>query len=212
MTNHSPLIPECRCLICSSGAIDNDRDRDTVATVERYGHQCTIIGPTTAAGAPPYAFTAGMWHSYRQPELAIYGLDAPDTMTRVLNEIASRATQLRRPLEAGDRFAGVLSVRGVAEDEYLVKLVEIHPSWYNSQFGISLAFNGGNPVDFLQVLWPDTEGHYPGEPEFNDQFSDCQPLMWRPVAEPRPDANKPADKPGPEFAPITGARSLDETH
>ena len=30
-------------------------------------------------------------------------------------------------------------------------------------------------------------------------------------AEPPPDANKPADKPGPQFMPIAGARSLDET-
>lgn len=182
MTTHSPLTPECRCLICSPGPRD-DLDRDTIAIVERYGHQCSIIGPTTPAEPPPYAFTSGMWHSYRQPELAIYGLHDPDIMTRVLNEIASRATQSGRPLEPGDRFAGVLSVRGVAEDEYLVKLVEIHPSWYDSQFGISLAFNADNPVDFLQVLWPDTEGHYPGEPGFNDQISDCQPMLWMPVAE-----------------------------
>jgi len=176
----------CRCLICAGGATDTvePRKRRTIATVERFGHQCTTVGASQPEKqATPYGFTSGMWHSYRQPELAIYGVGDHEVVTHTLNAVADRAAALGRQAEPDDRFAGVLRMPGVAEDGYWLMLAEVHPSWLGSQFATSLEFNAENSVDFLQVLWSDAEGRYPGEPGFDEALADLQPLLWLPVHE-----------------------------
>ncbi len=177
---------ECFCIGCvdygNRDAYD-DSDRRLIADVERHGHQCIAIGPTAPDDPPPYAFTAGLWHTHRQPELAIYGVGDLDLMTSVLNQVVARANAGDHRLGPHDRFSGVMGLRDVGPDDYWVKLMPIHPSWYKSQFGMALFFNGVNAVEFLQVVWPDEAGRYPGEPGFDANFADRQPQMWLPVAD-----------------------------
>lgn len=175
----------CRCIGCvdygNRDAYD-DVDRKLIADVERHGHSCIGIGPTSADDPPPYVFTAGMWHSYRQPELAVYGVGRIEAMIDILNVLADRARASGLPLRPGDRLPGLMVGLGeVKPEDYWLKLMPIHPSWYASQFGTALFFNAANAVDFLQVVWPDEVGHYPDEPGFDQHFADRQPLMWLPV-------------------------------
>jgi hypothetical protein len=176
----------CRCIGCVDyGNRDSydDFDRKLIADVQRHGHNCIGIGPTSADEPPPYVFTAGMWHSHRLPELAVYGVGDIDAMTDLLNALAERARASGLPLRPGDRIPGLLGLRDVKPEDYWIKLMPIHPSWYASQFGIALFFNADNAVEFLQVLWPDGSGRYPGEPGFDPYFADRQPLMWLPVVD-----------------------------
>lgn len=161
----------------------DDWDRRTVEQVINHGLSCITVGPTTAGEPPPHAFTAGMWHSYRQPELALAGIGNAEVMVAALNEVARQGKRLGRPLRSGDQFTGVLAVRGVAEDEYRVTLMPVHPSWFHSQFGMSLAFNRDNDVDFLQVVWPDQFGRLPGDADFDSASADRQPMLWISAAE-----------------------------
>lgn len=175
----------CRCIGCvdygNRDAYD-DVDRKLIADVERHGHSCIGIGPTSADDPPPYVFTAGMWHSHRQPELAVYGVGRIEAMIDILNVVADRARVSGLPLRPGDRLPGLMVGLGeVKPEDYWLKLMPIHPSWHASQFGTALFFNAANAVDFLQVVWPDEVGHYPDEPGFDQHFADRQPLMWLPV-------------------------------
>jgi hypothetical protein len=69
MTHEEPICP---CLICRD---HGDRaqldavDRNTVEHVEEHGWSVMQI-PEDELG-PGWAFTVGLWHSRRQPELAI---------------------------------------------------------------------------------------------------------------------------------------------
>lgn len=176
----------CRCIGCVDyGHRDSydPADRKLIADVQRHGHNCIGIGPNSADEPPPYVFTAGMWHSHRLPELAVYGVGDIEAMAAILNALAERARASGLPLRPGDRIPGLLGLRDVKPEDYWVKLVAIHPSWYASQFGIALFFNADNAVEFLQVLWPDGSGRYPDEPGFDPYFADRQPLMWLPVVD-----------------------------
>lgn len=170
----------CQCIICID-EVRHDDDRQIVAKVTARGHHTIGIIPTAPGDPAPYVFTVGVWHSHHQPELALYGVNDLDTMTEALNAVTGQIATLGRPLRPHDQFADVLSLPGV--DEYRVKVLPVHPSWYDSQFGTALYFNAETPVEFYQVVWPDGTGRFPGEAGFDEHFSDRQPQMWLPVAD-----------------------------
>ncbi|QCH24631.1 DUF4262 domain-containing protein [Mycobacteroides salmoniphilum] len=176
MTDHVA----CECLLC----IDygdrhdyNDSDRDIIGSVTEYGWSALGIGPTSSEEGPPFAYTVGLWHTMRLPELAIYGVNDITMMQRALNAVAKQA-QEGRVLQVGETFEDVLALPAV--EDYQVKLSPIDPSWYHNEFGFGLWFNRTNHVRYLQVLWPDGEGRFPGNPELDPHFADRQPLMWMP--------------------------------
>ncbi|CRZ17062.1 DUF4262 domain-containing protein [Mycolicibacterium neworleansense] len=192
---------QCLCIACVD---DGQRDandpvvRRMLDDVERHGHHCVGIGPTKPEEPPPYVFTAGLWHTHRQPELAIYGVGDFGLMTRVLNTVVAEARSAGRALVPQARFSGVLGLRDTEPDDYWVKLMPIHSSWCPSQFGMALHFNAANPVDFLQVVWPDGAGRYPGEPGFDEYFADRQPMMWLPIRDHPPSVWLPPGVPAPD--------------
>ncbi|ESV55891.1 iron dependent repressor, N-terminal DNA binding domain protein [Mycobacteroides abscessus MAB_082312_2258] len=173
-------LAACECLLCVDyGDRDqyNDSDRDIIGSVTEYGWSALGIGPTSPEESPPFAYTVGLWHTMRLPELAIYGVNDIAMMQRALNAVAKQA-QEGRVLQVGETFADVLALPDV--DDYRVKLSPIDPSWYDNEFGFGLWFNRTNHVRYLQILWPDGAGCFPGNPELDPHFDDRQPLMWMP--------------------------------
>lgn len=170
----------CACLLC----IDygdrneyNDNDRNIIGSVTEYGWSALGIGPTAAEEGPPFAYTVGMWHTLRAPELAIYGVNDLKMMQRALNAVAKHAKH-GATLQVGDVFKEVLALPPA--QDYEVRLSPIDPSWYQSDFGFGLWFNRETRVRYLQILWPDRQGRFPGHPQFDEHFADRQPMMWIP--------------------------------
>lgn len=90
------------------------------------------------------AFTVGLWHSHRQPELAIFGLDI-GTMKACLNVLGRQAAD-GWPPELDYERSHVID-----GDPVLFKTIE--PRWYKAFFGTALAFYRRPPIPFVQVLW-----------------------------------------------------------
>ncbi len=117
----------CECLLCVDyGDRDqyNDSDRDIIGSVTEYGWSALGIGPTSSEESPPFAYTVGLWHTMRLPELAIYGVNDITMMQRALNAVAKQA-QEGRVLQVGETFADVLALPDV--DDYRVKLSPHRP-------------------------------------------------------------------------------------
>lgn len=115
-------LAACECLLCVDyGDRDqyNDSDRDIIGSVTEYGWSALGIGPTSPEESPPFAYTVGLWHTMRLPELAIYGVNDIAMMQRALNAVAKQA-QEGRVLQVGETFADVLALPDV--DDYRVKL------------------------------------------------------------------------------------------
>jgi hypothetical protein len=153
----------CHCLICGDHA-SRERldaiDLDLIDTVGRHGWTVLAIPDGEPAG---WAFTVGLWHHHRSPEIAIFGLD-PHTMHRALNAIGAQIAQ-GRPARVSD------GVKPVAD------------GWQGAYFGTAIGFYRDGTVPFFQMLWPDDDGRFPGRPDCAPPARDGQPRLWLPQKE-----------------------------
>ncbi|HVK22201.1 MAG TPA: DUF4262 domain-containing protein [Actinokineospora sp.] len=161
---------DCRCLICEDhGDGLDDADARLVATVSDPGWG--VLTMTDDETDTVWAFTVGLWHSFRAPEVAMFGL-RPPTMTRCLNHVGNLVAD-GRTLAAGDDVGAVFG------DGLPSRLTPVDAAWHKILFGTSVGFYGSTlAVPFLQLLWPDPNSRFPGEPGFAPEFTGWQPMLW----------------------------------
>ncbi|MEJ2858325.1 MULTISPECIES: DUF4262 domain-containing protein [unclassified Saccharothrix] len=147
----------------------NAVDRKLAEDVRRHGWGVIMIPEDDISAG--WAFTAGLWHTFRVPEVAMFGLDTAE-MHAMLNAVGEEVRAGRAPA-AGDRVEGVL------DGGYRVLFADVREEWRPVFFGTALRFYRDTPdVPFLQCLWPDREGRFPGEEGFPDDLDDLQPRLW----------------------------------
>ena len=112
-----------------------DRDRldaaDTrlVANIGEYGWGVIMIGADDVSEG--WAFTVGLWHSHRLPELAMFGLDITKTKT-CLNLLAGRILD-------GESAVAETRVDGVLTNGPVL-LKDVEPDWHRAFFGTAGGF------------------------------------------------------------------------
>ncbi len=155
----------CHCVVCQDIDEPDPRTQLTVDTIHQHGWQVTMI-PADAQG-PGWAYTIGLWHRHRIPELAMFGLDVR-LMQTVLNDLGERAVD-GQPLEADQERHDVASVP--------VVLKPVDYRWYRAFFGTALGYYRKPPLPFLQVVWPNRDGVFPWQPGGEDLLA-RQPRLW----------------------------------
>ena len=158
-------IPPCHCVICAeagvpdSGAEGGDVPADSpvpgwfgeaAAHVRKTGW--TSIGIMPGIRTPGWAFSVGLWHSYRAAEVSIFGLLLPDMQQRI-----NRAALIRdnKPFGIDIEIDGILDAQPVIAKR-------VHPAWYATLFGFGVGFYRGAVPPFVQLVWPDSRGSCPG--------------------------------------------------
>jgi hypothetical protein len=117
---------------------------------------------------PPWAYTVGLWASYQAPELAIAGLPARQ-LTGILHAVAERIAEGTLRSVAG-------MIGGICPGPLAVR--PVHASWREtSVFSVCDHYYGYVRPRYLQVVWPDRRGRYPGQLGFSGR----QPMLWLPV-------------------------------
>lgn len=146
------------------------------ATVEEHGW--AVTGRHGDEAAPPWAYSVGMWVSCQLPELVLCGLPVAEGAA-VINAIGARASGGAR-LAAGDVLDG--AVLGAVPGPAGLALRPVEQSWRASDglLGISNAFYGMVRPPYLQVVWSDRDGRFPGEPGCRPGLDRRQPLLWLP--------------------------------
>lgn len=105
-------------------------------------------------GSYPFTYTVGLTETRDHAELIVWGLN-PGLAHGVLG-CAIELIDAGAALADGDRYEGVLAgydvlVRDVADPE-------------SRPLNLARGYNGGRPVKAVQILWPDSQGRFPGEP------------------------------------------------
>ncbi|MFJ9692165.1 DUF4262 domain-containing protein [Kitasatospora sp. NPDC101183] len=176
--NQSSPAP-CPCVICDPAASATLRARwalrrawgKETAHVREYGWH--VVGVGGGGEVPDWAFSVGLWHSYRLPEIAMVGLETEDTM-RWINTAAALLRD-GAPSAPGTLLEGVI-------DDYEVTCQPVDDSWYLPLFGTAAGFYRREPVPFVQLVWPDREHRWPEDPAASPGCR-AQPRLHLPVAD-----------------------------
>lgn len=130
-------------------------------------HGWHIVGIPDDHEGPGFSFTVGLYMRTLQPEILLMGLPL-DTARVLLNSIAEHLMS-GGAISPGSRVAGL-----IASHELLFQ--PIHPTHYSDFLGYANWFyrNTSAPFPALQGIWPDAQGRFPHEAEFDPQLADRQ--------------------------------------
>jgi hypothetical protein len=126
------------------------------------------------AGGMDFAYTVGLWHTYRRPEAVMFGLDGQG-MQHWLNDYVNHAREHGWPNE-DEPFHGVI-------DGFATQLRPVHDSWHDALFGAANRFYGGAAVPVQQLVWPDRNGLWPWDEKATASSRNRQAFSWLPVHE-----------------------------
>lgn len=145
------------------------------AVAEHGVHITFVATPEPGNGArreiTGFAYTVGLWQTFEQPELCVFGLGPED-----VQELFDAITE---DCEDGKRFHGGQKVDGLMVD-YAVRLLEV--PWEQAAKhceGIVWAYED-QPVPVVQLVWPDKNRRWPWEDGVRDGFREAQPLLGQP--------------------------------
>jgi hypothetical protein len=141
------------------------------------GWNVTYVPPED--GVPGWAFTIGLTHSYGSPEFIMCGLSR-DLLHGFVNIVGEMAAE-------GQPSPGLGRLGDVIEG-HDVELRPVDPSWHRCLVGWALWFAQHDEPEFVQIVWPDNQGHFPNEPEFDESLRRFQPDLGAPPWHHRLDA------------------------
>lgn len=115
---------------------------------------------------PGFSYTTGFWLAAGFPEIILFSLRG-ETAHAVLESIL-QDLRAGTPPPVGVPAPGII---GGAE----AALIPVAPPRYRDYLGWSRWFYRGDDFACLQLVWPDRDGHFPWQREFDPSFADLQP-------------------------------------
>jgi uncharacterized protein DUF4262 len=135
--------------------------------VEKFGWHVMLI--TEEKDVPGWAFSVGLYHTFKHPEIVIFGLPK-DRMHSFINVIGE------------DVRAGRFYRSGVPDTElipgYTSMFQTVEKIWYGAFLGYATWFYEGSDFPVLQCIWPDKQNKLPWEADFNSELLRLQPLLF----------------------------------
>lgn len=137
--------------------------------IEEHGWHIVMV--YRQEGGASFLYTAGLWKTYRHPELVLFS-PAPDPsgMVGPLRGLVERV-QKGEAFEAGKSYDAVFGThRGAVR--------QVRPVWMVPHLGITAGAYSSFDFPAVQVFWPDKGGKFPWEPDSDPDYSYLQPLLY----------------------------------
>ena len=141
-------------------------ERKVLDDVEQYGVH--VVHVMEDDEGPGFSFTVGLWHTFAQPELLVFGLEA-DVAQELLNEIADQANEGMKFL-ADSKHDGLLQ-------HYPARFFAVPKAFYRDYLGVAIWAYEGDGFDAVQLVWPDKVGRWPWDAGVREVFRDRQPVL-----------------------------------
>lgn len=146
-----------------------------LVSVKEPGWFIPSIFADESSGSPAFAYTIGLWHNYKHPELIIVGMP-DDVGGAVLNLQGYLIRDEGRQLIAGQSYDDVI-------DDYAVQCVEAprpaYETWALSVIWFYEEILKEEPAPVLQIVWPSlTEpALYPWDEGWDEVKPSEQPIL-----------------------------------
>lgn len=137
--------------------------------IAEHGWLTTAVRGDHLHPAATFAYTTGLRTSRHHPELVVAGLPGPTA-----HELITAAVRL---IDSGTRLEDSRQYGGIIQD-FPVLARAVTPQSCVVQFGATRLWYGGD-VPRLQLVWPDRQGRFPGDPENQaHQWQNLAGPMW----------------------------------
>ena len=136
--------------------------------IEQYGVH--LVHVPEEGQQPNFSFTVGMWHSFEQPEVIVFGLPE-EVAHELLDALADEASDGRKFLP-GEKHDDLLV-------GYPVRFLDVPRERRGTFFGSAEWAYDGEQFPCVQLVWPDKQGRWPWSAEVRDGFRESQPVIGR---------------------------------
>jgi hypothetical protein len=145
---------------------EDPQEQRVINDIQTYGWHCVHIAAVNTL--PPFSFTVGLFHSFKQPELIIFGLP---------HEVAHRIFCI-----AADAMKAGTSIDFSKPTEQLVEgypsvFVEVAKAEYEEHVGFCLWYYDWEDFPLYQIVWPSRDNCLPWDSEASDSFRALQPVL-----------------------------------
>lgn len=148
----------------------DESDLKLIENIEKFG--CQVMHISEESELPPFAYSVGIQRTSGAPEVIVIGLKR-EMAHFVVNEYNRRVRDGEK-FTIGERYAGFI-------DNFEMQVAAVHRSHYKEYFGYSLWFYEGPLFDVVHLVYPNTLGAWPWDPEASDWFRAWQPLLSTPA-------------------------------
>lgn len=150
---------------CCNGEIDTFHEyvhavREKVA---EYGWMAQ--GVIANENQPGWLYTIGL-AAVGHPEIIIVGLP-PKVAHSLLAQMADEILSNQKRFEPGPEYSGYLA------DGFKVTFLDVADVGEGDWFNIAHSYYGDHDFEALQMVWPDKEGHFPWDPQYDVRYHQC---------------------------------------
>jgi hypothetical protein len=151
---------------------EGGNDEKVFTDVAEYGWH--VVRVLEKSETPGWAFSIGIYRNFNHPEVVVFGLNG-DLMHSVINSIGEDVRTGKR-FEVDGHYPDLI-------EAYSCTFKPVSPVWYYDFLGYANWFYKNQTYPVLQCIWPDRNGRYPWESEFNPNWLWAQPLLFHDQAD-----------------------------
>lgn len=147
-------------------AHDKLAEEQIISDVKQYGWHVGLI--EAEDGEPSFAYTIGLWETYKHPEIIAFGLSI-NNLHAILNNAGGKVKSgqvLKTDQDDFDIFEALPA-----------QFLKVDPKYLKKYFGYGLWYNKHEDFPALQLVWSDRKGVFPWDPEFEREFIGRQPIL-----------------------------------
>jgi len=134
----------------------------------------TIIAVGSDGVNPGYSYTVGLFEKFNHPEMIVFGLPQ-EVAHHIIHDVANEHAKKDKMI-ATDCIYNQL-MQGFDTAFLKVDLDQMENYLYALQTHYGKACTS---VPSIQLIWTDTDNHFPWDKAFNEDFRPAQPLLGTP--------------------------------
>ena len=145
---------------------DKAAEEKIKADVTKYGWHVGLFEADD--GNPSFAYTIGLWKTYKHPEIICFGLST-DILSKVLNDagnIVKGGEVIELEKDNHDIFEGVPA-----------QFISVDQNRIADFFGYGMWFYDYQDFPAIQMIWPDKNGKLPWDADFDNAIKDKQIIL-----------------------------------